>query len=100
MLLAPYGELRLVGGKLNAELRGIALMVSHWFPQFWTAEVVRQLACSWNVNIVRECGKLILKNIFLSFRFGQQWASTLAVICRILNENSTEWPLWWMRQLR
>uniref|UniRef100_A0AAU8LQ13 Beta-1,4-endoglucanase n=1 Tax=Pratylenchus coffeae TaxID=45937 RepID=A0AAU8LQ13_PRACF len=56
----PYGKLslsaaQLVGSSNQAvQLRGMSFYWSQWDnPDFWTAAVVKALACNWNANVVR-----------------------------------------------
>nr|QBO95451.1 beta-1,4-endoglucanase [Hirschmanniella mucronata] len=56
----PYGKLsvsnaQLVGSSGSAvQLRGMSFYWSQWDnPSFWTAAVVKSLACNWNANVVR-----------------------------------------------
>uniref|UniRef100_A0A914Y683 Glycoside hydrolase family 5 domain-containing protein n=1 Tax=Panagrolaimus superbus TaxID=310955 RepID=A0A914Y683_9BILA len=55
----PYGPLKIQGKLLTdingtaVTLRGMSLMGSNYHPQFWNEETIRQLKCSWNINIIR-----------------------------------------------
>jgi hypothetical protein len=55
----PYGKLslsnaQLVGSNGQAvQLRGMSFYWSQWdSPDYWTAAVVKALACNWNANVV------------------------------------------------
>lgn len=55
----PYGQLSVKGNKLYgsnnkvAQLRGISLAWSNWWPQYWNAQTIHAIKCSWNSNVVR-----------------------------------------------
>uniref|UniRef100_A0A915E588 Endoglucanase n=1 Tax=Ditylenchus dipsaci TaxID=166011 RepID=A0A915E588_9BILA len=55
----PYGQLSVSGTKLkrskgqNVALRGMSLYWSQWKGQFYNAEVIKALKCSWNTNVFR-----------------------------------------------
>nr|ABV54449.1 GHF5 endo-1,4-beta-glucanase precursor [Radopholus similis] len=57
----PYGQLsvsgkKIVGSKTNgaaAKLHGVSLYWSQWLPRFWVTDIVKQIKCGYNGNVVR-----------------------------------------------
>lgn len=55
----PFGQLSVKGTQLvgssgqAVQLRGVFLFWSPWMGQYWTADIVKILACNWNANFLR-----------------------------------------------